>query len=306
MFLARLVLAGEHLDFAMVQDGGAKLAVHADIFLVPVVEADRGAAGTLVNGAHAVVEHHGDDAVSVAGVFGPVRLPGGREQRVAFSVRQISDNVEMVNSALDQHRILHGMTEQCAPRHVLTHVRLVAAGDVVDAAELAGAHDAPECGFILIEAMAHRDRHLAASRLDLFGNAHRGRHGVGDRLLAEHIDAVGDRDIDDGLVMVRRHDHGAEIGGHRIERFLRIGEAAAVRQPEDACAISEGSRVDIDESDDLDGAVIDVRAEELAAPALAEAANADMDHALLHHTRPGIGSAGPCVWFHRWPVRLRP
>lgn len=116
-----------------------------------------------------------------------------------------------------------------------------------------------------------------------------------DWLFAQHINAVADGDINDRLVVVRWHDDGAEVGRHRGECLVRIGEARAVGQPENLRSVRERIRVEIDQRDDLYGAVIDIGAQEFATPALAEAADADMDDALLHHTRPSMGSAGPWV-----------
>ena len=279
----------------MIQNRGAEFAIDADIFLIPVVQPDRCTAGTLVDGAHAVVEHHGDDAVGIAGIFRPFRFPGGREQRVASAARQIGNDVEMMDRALDQHRVVHRVAKQRTPRHVLAHVRLIAAGDVVHPPQFAGPDDPPQRRLVLVEAMTHRHRHLAARRLDLLRDPNRARHGVGDRLFAQHVDAVRDGDVDDRLVVIRWHDDGAEVGRHCGECLVRIGEARAVGQAEDLCSISERLGIEIDQRDDLDGAVIDVGAQEFATPALAEAADADMDDALLHQMRPGIGSAGPCV-----------
>jgi hypothetical protein len=141
---------------------------------------------------------------------------------------------------------------------------------------------------------------------DFFGDADGAGHGVGDRLLAEHIDAVLDGEIDDLLVEVGRHHDCTEIGLDGGKGAARVGEAGGFGQVEHAAGVGERRGVDVDDGDYLDGAVVDVGAQELAAPAFAETADADMDYFLRHHTRPGSGRAGPWVWFHRWPVRLRP
>ena len=93
-----------------------------------------------------------------------------------FAAGQIGDDVEMMDRAFDQHRVLHRVAEQRAPRHVLAHVGLVAAGDVVDPPELARADDPPQRRLVLVEAVTHRHRHLAARRLDLPRDADRAGH----------------------------------------------------------------------------------------------------------------------------------
>ena len=75
------------------------------------------------------------------------------------------------------------------------------------------------------------------------------------------------------------------------------------RQPEELGALGGRLRRHIDDGDDFDRAVGDVAREELAAPALAEAADAHMNDP-LGHTIPSSITAGPCVCCHKWPVRF--
>src|SRR5690606_29682769 len=83
MLLSPQVLAHEHLELAVREDGGAALAIDANVLLVERVEADRVRYRALVDRPHAIVERHRHDAVGIARVLGPGRLPGRCMQRPA-------------------------------------------------------------------------------------------------------------------------------------------------------------------------------------------------------------------------------
>ncbi len=291
----------------MVQDDGAELAVDAEIFLVEAVEADGVRARAFVGGADAVLENHDDGGVGVARILRPGRFPGAGEHGVAGRAREIGDDVELVDRALDHQGIRHLVSEERAPGHALAHVRLEPAADRVHLAQVAGADDMPERGLVLVEAVAHGHRHLAAGGLDLAGDAQRGRHGVRQGLLAKDVEAVGDGEVDDRLVMARRHDDGAEIGLDLGEGAGGIGEAALRRQPQRRGAAVQGLGIEIHQRDHLDGAVVRIELQEFPAPAHAEDADPDVDHPLTH-ALPLIPPAplAPSVRRHRARCRSAP
>ena len=172
---------------------------------------------------------------------------------------EVGDDVEVMDRAFDQQRIAHLVAEQRAPRQVLAHVALEAEADRVDPAEHARAHDPAQRRLVLVEAMAHRDRHLAAGGADLARDPQRRVHRVGDRLLAQDVEPVRDGEVDDAFVMLGRHDDRAEVGGRFGERAARVGVAALRRHAEDAPSVVQRLGVGVDERHDLDRAVGDVR-----------------------------------------------
>ena len=130
----------------------------------PIVEPDRSDRRALVDAAHAVVEHHHHDAVGVAGILRPRPASRWRRERLALRAGEVGHEVEMMHRAFDHQRVLHGVAEQRAPGHVLAHVGRVAAADGVDLAELARPDDLAQRRLVLVEAVAHRHRHLAPGR----------------------------------------------------------------------------------------------------------------------------------------------
>ena len=188
----------------------------------------------------------------------------------------------MMHRTLDQERILHCMPKKSAPIHVVAHVRVIAATHHVNRAKGAAPYDLAQGRLVLVEAVAHRDRHFAARLAYLSSDADRARHRVGDGLFAEDVDTVGDRNVDHRLVELGRHDHGAEVGLGLRERFVDIGEAGAVRQAKELLAQLYRLRVGIHDGDYLDLTVGDVVAKEFLAPTAPEAADADVDHSLCH------------------------
>ena len=142
---------------------------------------------------------------------------------------------------------------------------------------------------------------------DLGGNAHGGRHRVGDRLLTQDVDAVRDRQIDDRLVMRRRDHDGAEIRLVLGEGAARVGIAALGGKSERGAAVFQRLGIEIDQRDDLDGAVSRIGLQELAAPALAEHADADMDHFLRHAFNPNqVAAAGRAASARPLSIRCTP
>ena len=100
-----------------------------------------------------------------------------------------------------------------------------------------------------------------------------------------------DREIDDRFVMRRLHGDRAEVRRYLRECACCVGEAALLRQPENLASVRERLRIDVDQRHDLDRAVVDVRLQELAAPAPAEDADADVDDALGHGRSDAIATA---------------
>ena len=195
----------------------------------------------------------------------------------------------MMDRAFDHQRILHGVAEERAPCHVAAHRRGVAAGDRRHLAEPARAHDPAERRLVLVEAVAHGDRHLAAGLPDLPGDAQRPGHGVGDRLLAQDVEAAGERRVDHRLVAVGRHDDRAEVGRRARQRPPR----RRCGRPRPAGRGGSGRRRAPSRRRRRCATTSIVLSAMLAArnslqPAPAERADPDMDHPLRHFGQPLI------------------
>src|SRR5688572_6815035 len=167
VLLAPEVLPHEHLDVAVREDRGAALAIDADVLLVKRVEADGMRDRPFVRGAHAVLERHRHDRIGVAAILRPRGLPGRRVERFALRAGEVGDDVEVMDRAFDEQRIVHLVTKARAPRHELAHVALEAHADRVDAAEDARSNDTAQRGLVLVEAVAHRHGHLPPRARDI-------------------------------------------------------------------------------------------------------------------------------------------
>ena len=179
---------------------------------------------------------------------------------------------------------------------VLAHIGSIAAAHRIDRAEAAGADNLTERRLVLVEAVTHGDRHLAASFLHLGRDAEGRRHGVGDRLFAKNVEAVGDGGVSHRLVEIGRDDDGAEIGLHGAESGLRVGEAGAGGQPKRGAAKGKRLLVNIDEADNLDGPIGDVGGQKIGAPAATERANPDVNNAFCHGPIPLFTSRENRLW----------
>ena len=96
------------------------------------------------------------------------------------------------------------------------------------------------------------------------------------------------------LVMLGRDDDGQKSAFVSANARTRIGVATLGRDAERIAPVRERRRIDVDQRGDLDRAVGDVALQELAAPALAEDADADVDDPLRHSTGTVLANDGRC------------
>ena len=132
-------------------------------------------------------------------------------------------------------------------------------------------------------------------------------HRVGDRLLAEDVDAVRERDVDHRLVAVGRHDDGAEVGRVLREGLGDVGVAVVVRQPERVrrrASAPAGRRRRSPRPRSSrrrrwpPGTRVHQRRPNEPTPTWITR--------LVMQLYSGCGTAGPCVCSQRWPTRFLP
>jgi hypothetical protein len=134
-----------------------------------------------------------------------------------------------------------------------------------------------------VEAVAHRHRQPAAGRANAVVDACTGLHRPGERLLAEHVATVRERELDQLLVVRRRHDDDREVRLALGERPRRVRVAALRLDPVAALRERERLGVRVDRGGRRRSAGPDEVRQECVGPTPAPPAGADVDEAERAH-----------------------
>jgi len=268
-------------DALRVEDQRGLLTLRADVLLPPAVQPRRVRLRALVRGARPVPHVHDDQPLAVARELAPRRAPGLRVDRVAQPPGHVRDQVQVVHRALDHQRVGYLVAEP-APRTKAPAFAGEPAHEVVERPVLPGLHVMPERGDVLPKAMAHRHAHLLPGGLHLLGDAAGGLKRVRDGLLAEDVQVVRQRRIDDRLVVRRGHDNRAEVRLMRIEGLLQVGVAALRREAQVLLRVLQRLGVDVHRGNRVDQPLPDVRRQECRAPRRPKPAAPNLDHLVCH------------------------
>ena len=109
--------------------------------------------------------------------------------------------------------------------------------------------------FTLVEAVAHGHTHLLPCALHFVCNADGALQRVGDRLLGEDMQIVGQSGVHHPLMMCGRHDDGAEIRTMLVQGRVEIGIALIGAQAQAISGVLQRLRADIYRRHDFDQAV---------------------------------------------------
>ncbi len=193
------------LDLPVIENECRPFGFGPEVLLAPAVESCRVRLRSLVEGTGAVREAHRHQRLRIAGKLAPGGIPGLGVDLGADRAREIGEDVEVVNRALDHQRVGNLVAER-SPGAKPAGIAGEAADEIVELSVATRPQLIAQRRFVLVEPMAHGDAHLFASLAHLPGDPHRRRHGVRDRFLGEDVEIVGERGVDNRLMRRGRDD----------------------------------------------------------------------------------------------------
>ena len=221
----------QHAQLPPIKFQRAVPALDPNVVVLPAVHGAGIRLGAFVETADAVLHLHRYEGRRVPRVLAPGWVPRDRVHPARVGTRQRAQTVEMMNGSFDEQRIGDLMPERRAPTSERAAVVREAVNNVVDRPVRAAFNRAFQRLLVLIEAMAHRHRHLQPRIAHLAVNPRARLHRIGDGLLAEYVAPVPDGDVHDGFVVRRRHNHDDEVGfrlrdrGFGVRKHLRVIQA---------------------------------------------------------------------------------